>query len=224
MRFLDRKWVERKLDEFTQDLYYGVYLRHVSEIAPDLPPEARRFAVTHPGLLLMGAGFVSADLLNDGATLRLVVDSGPATLVIEYELATPGAVDLPVLRSSITTLSNEFDYGPHGTFIHRILLYPKGECEIVFTSLKLSIGISPPSPADEAQATPEAATQPRKRAKRPARQPAKKASKKAAGQSSSSRAGKSGTKAAPKKPRRKSTGSKGPRSKKPGSQPPGESA
>ncbi len=217
MRFLDRNWVERRLDDFTQDLYYGVYLRHVSEIAPDLPPEAQRLAISHPGLLLMGAGFVSADLLNDGATLRLVVASGPATLTTEYELATPGAVDLPVLRGALTTLSNEFDYGPQGTFIHRILLHPKGECEIVFTNLSLRIDVTPPSPADQAQA-PAANHQPR-----PNRQSArtsagkraqKSAAKKSAAKKAPKRAGKSPAAGARKKPRRK----------KPDAPPPGDLA
>lgn len=217
MRFLDRNWVERRLDDFTQDLYYGVYLRHVSEIAPDLPPEAQRFAVTHPGLLLMGAGFVSADLLYDGATLRLVVASGPATLTTEYELATPGAVDLPVLRGALTTLSNEFDYGPQGTFIHRILLHPKGECEIVFSDLSLRIDVTPPSPADQAQAP--AANLPPK----PNRQSARKSAGKRAQQSA---ANKSAAKKAPKRDGKPPAAGarKKPRRKKPDAPPPGEMA
>lgn len=233
MRFLDRKWVERKLDDFTQDLYYGVYLRHISELAPDLPPEAQRYAISHPGLLLMGAKLVSADLLNDGANLRLVVESG-ARLTTEYELANPGAVDLSVLRGAITTLSNEFDYGPQGTFIHRILLYPKGECEVVFTGLTVNLEM-PEAPAarQQGQATRDAGqesapTSKGKSTRKPAATKARKTAGKRGGKASAkpSSKRKSGSTAAKprKKPLKQPVGKPRARRKKPGAQPPGESA
>lgn len=146
MRFLSREWVEGQLDHFSRDLYYGVYLRHVSELGPDLPEQARRLATTQPGLLLMGAQLASAALSPSGDVLRLTIESG-AKLELEYTLANPGSVDMATLQAASATLTEEFDYGPQGTFIHRLLLYPEGECEVIFSDLKLRL--------TEADRTPE---------------------------------------------------------------------
>lgn len=161
MRFLSREWVEGQLDDFSRDLYYGVYLRHVSELGPDLPDQARRLATTQPGLLLMGAQLASAALSPGGDVLRLTVESG-AKLELEYTLANPGSVDLAALQAASATLTEEFDYGPQGTFIHRLLLYPQGECEVIFSDLKLHLTAADRTPELEPEGEAKSKTRPRK--------------------------------------------------------------
>lgn len=141
MRYLNRKWADGEYDEFTTDLYYSVYMRHLVDTAPELPQGARAFAMLSRGQLLAAGELVATrfDETAQSFTLILKFNSGTEAnfLELEYLGVSRDTSDLEAFELADGCLTEEFDLGPEGTFEHRILLQPEGEALIRFTDLKL---------------------------------------------------------------------------------------
>ncbi len=141
MRYLNRKWADGDYDEFTTDLYYGVYMRHLADTAPELPQGARAFAMLSRGQLLASAELLATrfDEAERTFTLILKFTTGSEENFVEMEYlgVTRDTSELGAFELADGCLTEEFDLGPEGTFEHRILLYPEGEAMIRFSDLKL---------------------------------------------------------------------------------------
>jgi len=141
MRFLTREWIEHEFDEPTGFINLQVYLRHLEELAHDLPEGARLFALLSGGLRLQFASIVATTLDEDAGTFNLVVriegQDGDYFFELEYLGVDPAQIDIDAFDMAETCLTEEFDYGPDGTFEHRILLQPDGEATIRFSDMRL---------------------------------------------------------------------------------------
>jgi hypothetical protein len=137
MRFLNRDWVGGAHDQFTLELYHSVYVRHLLDIAADLPASARVFSMLSQGTLLAGGRVVGTTRNDD--RFKFVVrlaGSAEAFLELEYEGVDWDASDLEALESADKCLTEEFDVTPGELFEHRILLEPDGEAVVRFKDLK----------------------------------------------------------------------------------------
>lgn len=143
MRFLNRQWAEGGYDSFTTDLYWSVYLRHLEEIAPDVPQWVRALGALSLGKAFVGRTVSSCSLNRTAGVFHLVVEvetvEGSAFLDIAYEGVDPASVDEHCFDDIEFLLTDELDIAPHEKFEHRILLSPTGEFAIQFTDLRLNL-------------------------------------------------------------------------------------
>lgn len=154
MRFLDRRWVNRKLDNHELMLHLSVYIRHLESIADDMPPKLRAYAGLTAGTGLLGGRLIKARLHRAKGTLRIVfqLDPGEGDSVKVRMLFSK--VDLESLnveswkricasKSSIAG-TDEVDLAPGGLFEHRILFLPRGETAVRFGRFRMEIEKLPP--------------------------------------------------------------------------------
>ncbi len=140
MRFLTRKWVEGEYDANTFGLHHAVYVRHLEDIAAELPKSARTLALLSEGLLLTGTTLIATqyDAAKKSFTLILKVSRVEAEhyLQLEYLGVDPDQCELEPFDYATECITEEFDLGPGELFEHRILLRPDGEAVIRFQDLK----------------------------------------------------------------------------------------
>lgn len=143
MRFLNRKWTENGYDEFTTDLYWGVYLRHFEDIAGDLPKMARALGAMSLGKNLISSEVAATSLDAANKTFKLVLRlrtiHGDLFMDITYKGVDPAEVDEGVFDGVDFVLTDEFDIAPGECFEHRILLSPDGEFAIQFNDMDLKL-------------------------------------------------------------------------------------
>ena len=143
MRFLNRKWVEGGYDDFTTDLYWGVYMRHLEDIAGDLPQMVRTLGALSMGKAFIGSKVAATSLNHQEKSfmlvLRLQTIEGDAFLEITYLGVDPDAVDEHGFDDVEFTLTDEIDIAPDECFEHRVLLSPDGEFVIQFNDIKLDL-------------------------------------------------------------------------------------
>lgn len=136
MRFLTRDWLEDDFDEFTQALYLQVYMRHLEDIAGDLPEGARALAALSMGYRLNGAEVSATSLDEKTGQFRLVLKvetiGGEMFLEVEYSGVDPDGIDLEPFENAETLLTDEFDIAPDARFEHRMLFEPDGEGNVIF--------------------------------------------------------------------------------------------
>ena len=151
MRFLNRKWAEGEYDEFTTDLYWQVYLRHLEDIAPDTPQWVRALGALSLGKNFMGRKVSACSLDELTGTFHLVIEvdtiDGPAFLDIGYEGVDSDSIDEQAFDKCEFLLTDELDIAPGEKFEHRILLSPDGEVAIRFSDMNLNL--SPAGRDDE---------------------------------------------------------------------------
>ncbi len=139
MRFLDRKWADGGHDEFTLELYHSVYVRHLMDIATELPPAVRTFALLSRGMLLAGSKIIATQQDEKAGTFTLILKvkghDAQHYLQIEYQGVDFDGSDLDALHFADECLTEEFDTLPEESFEHRILLTPEGEVVIRFKDL-----------------------------------------------------------------------------------------
>lgn len=140
MRFLDRDWIEGKHDGFTLHLHHDVYVRHLMDIASELPHGAKTFALLSAGQLLFGAAIVATQHSPDEKRFTLILriegTDGEHFFELDYEGIQPDLCELEPLDFAMSCLTEEFDIGPDELLEHRILLAPEGEAVIRFKDLK----------------------------------------------------------------------------------------
>lgn len=143
MRFLNRNWVEGGYDEFTTDLYWGVYVRHLEDIATDLPKMARTLGALSLGKGLMGSEIAGTSLDAARKTFKLVLRvrtvEGDAYLELEYLGVDPDSVDEALFNNVEFVLTDELDIAPGECFEHRVLLSPEGEFAVQFNDMELRL-------------------------------------------------------------------------------------
>jgi hypothetical protein len=143
MRFLNRKWAEGGYDDFTRELYWQVYLRHLESIADDLPRNARALAALSQGHRFVGGKVAATKLDREKASFQVVVRmdtiSGEAFLDIEYRGIDAETIDEHALDEVDYLLTDEFDLAPNEMFEHRFLLSPEGEFAIQFNEMDLKL-------------------------------------------------------------------------------------
>lgn len=140
MRFLDRDWIKGKHDSETLHLHQGVYMRHLLDIAADLPHGVKTFALLSAGQLLFGAAVVATQYVAAEQRFTLILriegTDGEHFFELDYEGVDPDICELQPLDMAMSCLTEEFDIGPDGLLEHRILLEPEGEAVIRFEDLK----------------------------------------------------------------------------------------
>jgi hypothetical protein len=140
MRFLDRNWIEGKQDPLTRHLHVDVYMRHLLDIATELPHGAKTFALLSAGQLLFGSEIVATQYAKEEKRFTLILRiegaGGEYFFELEYEGVDPEQCELEPLDFGESCLTEEFDLGPDGLLEHRILLEPEGEAVIRFNDLK----------------------------------------------------------------------------------------
>jgi hypothetical protein len=143
MRYLNRQWVEGGYDEFTTQLYWGVYLRHLEDLAPDMPQWVRALGAMSLGKHFIGCPVSSCGLDAGAGVFHLVVEvetiEGDAFLDIKYQGVDPDSVDEHAFDDVEFLLTDELDIAPDEKFEHRILLSPEGEFAIQFKDLRLNL-------------------------------------------------------------------------------------
>ncbi|MCC6466264.1 MAG: hypothetical protein IT463_13075 [Planctomycetes bacterium] len=142
MRFLNRKWASGQYDELRAGNYYCVYLRHVQDIADDLPDELRAFAMLTHGHAASGATIWSARLRDreQVLSLRLLLQDSKGKkwllrlryLDVDVELLERGLLARLCRDPETRCLTDEVDLAPEGRVEHRILFAPDGEIAIRF--------------------------------------------------------------------------------------------
>ncbi|MCB9932463.1 MAG: hypothetical protein H6841_03485 [Planctomycetes bacterium] len=152
MRYLNRKWVEGGYDEFTTQLYLGVYLRHLEDIAPDAPTSVRVLGAVSQGQGMVGSQIAGTRLDPVEKTFSLIIKlqtvDGDIFMEIRYEGVQPDSVDEHAFEGVDYLLTDEMDLAPDEMFEHRILLSPEGEFAIRFKDLKLNLS-RPEATGDE---------------------------------------------------------------------------
>lgn len=144
MRFLNRKWAEGGYDDFTSELYWSVYVRHLEDIASDLPKMARAV-----GQLSLGKGFAGCEIAATSLDpqqgsfkliLRVQTIEGDAFLELNYAGVDVEAIDPKLIDEADFVLTDELDLAPDESFEHRFLLSPKGELSVRFKDMELHLG------------------------------------------------------------------------------------
>jgi hypothetical protein len=140
MRFLTRELVEGDHDALTFGLHHSVYLRHLEDIAGDLPKSARTLALLSQGLLLARTTLIPTqyDAHKQSFTLILKVArlGTEHYLQLEYLGVDADESELEPFNFASECVTEEFDIAPGELFEHRILLAPEGEAVIRFKDLK----------------------------------------------------------------------------------------
>jgi hypothetical protein len=140
MRFLTRKWVEGEYDGQTSDLHHAVYVRHLEDIAGELPKSARTLARLSEGLLLAGTALIATQYDADKKSFTLILKvtriDTEHYLQLEYLGVDPDKCELEPFDYATQCVTEEFDLAPDELFEHRILLMPDGEAVIRFKDLK----------------------------------------------------------------------------------------
>lgn len=140
MRFLNRKWVDQGYDRFERDLHWGVYLRHLEEIAADVPHGVRLLGGLSQGVNLFASAIAATSHDQAARRFNLVLDIGGRYLDIQYIDAEPENPE--VLETAQRVLTDELDLGPDGLIEHRILLDPQGEFVVRFKDIQLKLSHS----------------------------------------------------------------------------------
>jgi hypothetical protein len=154
MRFFDRHWIEGEMDAHLRAMRVGVYIYHLEDIEAELPHGVRVLAHLDPGTSLFGARIAAArpEPGTAGFLLVLHVEARNAEggrieyfLELEYTGVNEAASDTAAFEDATRCLTNEFDLGPDGAFIHRILLEPEGEAVICARDIRFSAReVNPP--------------------------------------------------------------------------------
>ncbi|MDC1141970.1 hypothetical protein OAU50_02670 [Planctomycetota bacterium] len=150
MRFLTREFAESDLEDSTADfkagLYHQVYMRHLEEIAGDLPKSVRAFAFQTMGLHMRGLGLIDAleDAGDETLTLTFGVPAQPDVfLSCRYTGVNTDALDeaamMTIEENGSHILADEFDLAPQQRFEHRLLFGPDGQVGIQFKNLYVEI-------------------------------------------------------------------------------------
>jgi hypothetical protein len=142
MRFFTRAWCTGELSDDECEQVVSAYWRHVAEIAPRLPADARLLAEQ----LSLHDGLFRRLIVNQTAqTCRMELRCGDLQvgyfdLDIEYRDASFMALDVDNAATIVDgehseILYDEVDIIGNGRFVHRLLCWPQGELWIAFADL-----------------------------------------------------------------------------------------
>ena len=142
MQWLTREWASGALDDAEWDLRWRDYQSHRTAVLPRLRDGAERLI---QGVNLHDAQIQSVEHQPGGA---LVLRALVGDLQVGYEFVElsfvgaelrlePGATidSLRLYDAETEIIYDEVDVQTDGRFVHRVLLWPQGEYEVVFTSL-----------------------------------------------------------------------------------------
>lgn len=142
MRYFTAAWHRGELADAEVDAVREVYRRRLEALAPRLPPPVRKLATA---LNLHDATVRQLALDPGSRTLRLGLRCGDSQtghfdLDLRYGGVHLGRADVPRLRAMAqeaeAVLYDEVDVAPSG-YVHRLLLWPYRELDIVFARLAL---------------------------------------------------------------------------------------
>ena len=142
MKWLTREWASGALDDSEWDARWREYQSHCTAVLPRLSDGAERLVQE---VALHDAQIHSFEYrAHDALVVRALVGD----LQVGYEFVElnfvdaelrlePGATidSLRFLDTETEILHDEVDVEADGRFVHRVLLWPQGEYEVVFTAL-----------------------------------------------------------------------------------------
>ncbi|GAA1767305.1 hypothetical protein [Agromyces humatus] len=142
MKWLTREWASGTLDDSEWDSHWRDYQVHCTAVMPRLRDGAERLV---QGVNLHDGQIQSFEYRPDGA---LVVRALVGDLQVGYEFVELSFVDAELRLEPGATIDSlrfhdaeseivydEVDVEADGRFVHRVLLWPQGEYEVVFTAL-----------------------------------------------------------------------------------------
>lgn len=152
MKWLTREWASGGLDDEEWDERWENYLAHNDEVLPRLGSGAERLV---QDINLHDAQIHAFEHRADNV---LVVRALIGDLQVGYEFIElafldshlrlePGSTleSLRLLEDETEIAYDEVDVEANGRFVHRVLLWPRGEYEVVFASLSERREPAPPS-------------------------------------------------------------------------------
>lgn len=153
MRWLTREWAAGSLEEDEYDQRWSSYLAHRSEVRPRLHSGADRLLDS----IHLHDGQVRSFDDKPRDTLQVRVLTGDLQVGYEFvemsyaeaELQLDAGVTMRSLNlfgSDVEIIYDEVDIASEGRFVHRVLLWPEGEYEVVFSAF--ADRRTPATPAD----------------------------------------------------------------------------
>lgn len=152
MKWLTREWATGGLDDDEWDARWSAYQAHNTAVIPLLSNGAERLI---EDIYLHDAQIRSFDVLGDVLAMRALIGDlqvGYEFIDLRYDGAElrlePGASirSLRLQKRGTEIIYHEVDVEGDGRFLHRVLLWPRGEYEVAFAALTEQR--EPATPAD----------------------------------------------------------------------------